>query len=647
METKKLVLIIILSTSLLFLWDAWQKEIQSTAPITAAEAINPGGSVGRHEALPVPGDALVSSHGTAPTGIEGVTPSLTPRLLEDGEKIRVTTDLVSVEIDTAGGDIRQLGLLKHPSRDNEHQPYSLLQSNATNISVAQAGLIGDGLPSHKTQFTVSSNIYNYELSPGDDKIVVRLLAPEVDGIEVAKVFTFHRDSYVIDVEFEITNHSDSSIQPFSYFQLLRDGNSPPKGASLMMASYLGAAVYTEEDKFQKIKFSDLEKNKAEYPTNADNGWIAMLEHYFVTAWLPEQQTPREYYAKKLAENHYTAGIIAPVGFIAPGQTSRVSMPLYSGPQEQKKLAELSPGLDLTVDYGWLTVIAKPLFWLLSFYHSYVGNWGIAIILLTLTVKLIFFPLSAAGYRSMAKLRVVTPKLQRIREQYSSDRQKMHQAMMEFYKEEKINPMGGCLPILVQIPVFIALFWTLLAAVELRYAPLALWITDMSVPDPYYVLPLLMGISMWIQSKLSPVPADPLQAKIMKIMPVAFSIFFFFFPSGLVLYSLCNNILSIAQQWQITRMFELKAAQDEKNKPKIKPKAKSKKIADKSEEGDDSEQLELPAPAEETSEEDTTPTKEKDENKPSNPKANVSKKVKGEDKGKPRSKGKAKGKSKKK
>lgn len=600
METKKLVLIIILSTSLLFLWDAWQKEIQSTAPITSAGTViaQDGTATNqRHEALPVPGDALVSAQGGAATGIEGVTPSLTPRLLEEGEKIRVTTDLVTVEIDTAGGDIRRLGLLKHPSREDQEQPYDLLQNNTSNISVAQSGLIGDDLPNHKTQFTVDSNIYNYELGPADDKIVVRLLAPEVNGIEVTKIYTFHRDNYVIDVAFEITNHSESSIQPFSYFQLLRDGNSPSKSSALMMPSYLGAAIYTEEEKFQKIKFSDLDKNKAEYPTNADNGWIAMVEHYFVTAWIPEQQTPREYYAKRLAENHYTAGVIAPVGYIASGQTSVVSERLYSGPQEQEKLAELAPGLDLTVDYGWLTVIAKPLFWLLSFYYSYVGNWGIAIILLTLTVKLIFFPLSAAGYRSMAKLRVATPKLQRIREQYSSDRQRMHQAMMEFYKEEKINPMGGCLPILVQIPVFIALFWTLLAAVELRYAPLALWITDMSVPDPYYVLPLVMGISMWVQSKLSPVPADPIQAKIMKIMPVAFSIFFFFFPSGLVLYSLCNNILSIAQQWQITRMFELKAEQEDKDKTKSKPKGKGKaKQITEASADDKSEKLELPAPS---------------------------------------------------
>ncbi|MDP1951921.1 MAG: membrane protein insertase YidC [Nitrosomonas sp.] len=580
METKKLVLIIILSTSLLFLWDAWEKEIRTTAPQTTSDTLTAsvaGSTDQRHDALPVPGDELVTASGnTTASDIEGVTPSITPRLLEEGEKIRVTTDLVIAEIDTAGGDIRRLGLLKHPSREDETKPYDLLQNSTAHISVAQSGLIGDELPSHKTKYTVESEVHNYELRPGDDTVVVRLLAPEVNGIQVAKTYTFHRGTYVIDVAFEIANHSDSSIQPFSYFQILRDGNQPEASSALMMPSYLGAAIYTDEGKFQKIKFSDLDKNKADYPANDDNGWIAMLEHYFVTAWIPEQQTPREYYAKRLTANHYTAGIIAPVGSVSPGQTKTVSEQLYAGPQEQKKLAELAPGLDLTVDYGWLTIIAKPLFWLLSFYHSYVGNWGIAIILLTLTVKLIFFPLSAAGYRSMAKLRVVTPKLQRIREQYSGDRQRMHQAMMEFYKEEKINPMGGCLPILVQIPVFIALFWTLLAAVELRYAPLTLWITDMSVPDPYYVLPLLMGVSMWLQSKLSPVPADPIQAKIMKIMPVAFSIFFFFFPSGLVLYSLCNNILSIAQQWQITRMFERKAEEDaQKDKTRIKGKVKNK------------------------------------------------------------------------
>ncbi|TXI26794.1 MAG: membrane protein insertase YidC [Nitrosomonas oligotropha] len=574
METKKLVLIIIFSTSLLFLWDAWQKELYPPASQVMSGAAS-GSANQRHDpSLPVPSDELTASaaggSGAIPE-IDGVNSSVTPNLFTIGEKIHVKTDLVIAEIDTAGGDIRQLGLIAHPSREDVNKPYELLLDKAARFQVAQSGLIGDGLPNHKTKYTVDSN--NYQLESGQNKIVVRLLAPEVDGIQVAKIYTFHRGSYVIDVEFEIVNHSEATIIPFSYFQMLRDANDPT-GASTMVHSYTGAAMYTDAEKFLKIKFSDLDKNKAEYPTNADNGWIAMLEHYFLTAWLPPQNTPREYFAKRLAPNQYTAGVIAPVGAVEPGQVKNITMPLYAGPQEQNKLAELAPGLELTVDYGWLTVLAVPLFWLLSFYHSWTDNWGAAIILLTLTVKLLFFPLSAAGYRSMAKMRLVTPKLQRIREQYASDRQRMHQVMMEFYKEEKINPMGGCLPILVQIPVFIALFWTLLAAVELRYAPLALWITDMSVPDPYYVLPLIMGVSMWVQSKLSPTPTDPIQAKVMQIMPVAFSVFFFFFPAGLVLYSLCNNILSIAQQWQITRMFENKA-EEEANKDKNRKKSKNK------------------------------------------------------------------------
>ncbi len=575
METKRLVLIIIFSTSLLFLWEAWQKEINPPTSQVMTGATS-GSSNQRHDPLPVPGDSLTSSveepSGIA-SGIEGTTSSITPNLFSIGEKIKVKTDMVVAEIDTAGGDIRQLGLIEHPSREDKSKPYELLLDKTARFHVAQSGLIGDGLPSHKTKYTVDSQNYNFELEPGQDKVVVRLLAPETDDLQVAKIYTFHRGSYVIDVEFEITNHSEAEIIPFSYFQMLRDANDP-SGASTMVHSYTGPAMYTDADKFLKIKFADLDKNKAEYPTNADNGWIAMLEHYFLTAWLPAPNMPREYFAKRLAPNQYTAGVIAPVGAIESGQTKSIAIPFYAGPQEQNKLAELAPGLELTVDYGWLTVLAKPLFWLLSFYHSWVDNWGIAIILLTLTVKLLFFPLSAAGYRSMAKMRVVTPKLQRIREQYASDRQRMHQAMMEFYKEEKINPMGGCLPILVQIPVFIALFWTLMAAVELRYAPFALWITDMSVPDPYYVLPVIMGISMWIQSKLSPTPADPIQAKVMQIMPIAFSVFFFFFPSGLVLYSLCNNILSIAQQWQITRMYEIKAAEPA-NKGNNKAKRKNK------------------------------------------------------------------------
>jgi YidC/Oxa1 family membrane protein insertase len=559
MDTKKLVLFMIFSTSLLFLWDAWQREQHPPSLGTPAAKVSANGPSARtQDETPVPGDGLVSAQpGKGVSSVNGTAPEAeTGGKLESGEKILVTTNMITAEIDTAGGDLRRVELLFHPERGDKNKPYALLQNQPERINVAQSGMIGEGLPSHKTRYTAASSTYN--LAADQDKIAVRLLAPESNGVQVTKIYTFHRDSYIIQVSFEVVNRGAAVIQPFSYFQILHD--SPPPDSSLFMVpTYTGAAMYTQQEKFKKIEFSALDKNNASYPKNADNGWIAMLEHYFVTAWLPKDKTPREYYAKRQSENRYSAGVIVPAGLIEPGQTAVVEVPLYVGPQEQSKLAALAPGLDLTVDYGWLTVIGAPLFWLLSVYHSLTGNWGVAIILLTLSVKLVFFPLSAAGYRSMAKMRVVTPKLQKLREQHGNDRQRMHQAMMEFYKAEKINPLGGCLPILVQIPVFISLFWVLLASVELRYAPFVLWIEDMSSPDPYYVMPIIMGVSMYIQSKLSPAPTDPIQAKVMQIMPFAFSIFFFFFPAGLVLYSLTNNILSIAQQWQITRMIERAAA----------------------------------------------------------------------------------------
>lgn len=557
MDTKKLVLFMIFSTSLLFLWEEWQREQspQSLNTPTAAGQAK-GSSVHSQDGTPVPGEKLVSAQSGKDAGSpSGATPAGGGKL-ESGEKILVKTDMIVAEIDTGGGDLRRLELLHHPDREDKNKPFALLQSEPGRVYVAQSGLIGEGLPTHKTRYTTATN--TYDLIAGQDKVEVRLTAPESEGVQVTKIYTFHRGSYIIDVGFEIVNQGVAAIRPFSYFQMLRD-SQPPVGSVLMVPTYTGAAIYTEQEKFKKIEFSALDKGNATYPQNADDGWIAMLEHYFLSAWLPKDKSPREYYAKRLGENEYAVGVIVPAGLVEPGQTANVNVPLYVGPQEQSKLSALAPGLDLTVDYGWLTVIGTPLFWLLSLYHSLTGNWGVAIILLTMSVKLVFFPLSAAGYRSMAKLRVVTPKLQRLREQHGNDKQRMNQAMMEFYKSEKINPMGGCLPILVQIPVFISLFWVLLASVELRYTPFILWIEDLSSPDPYYVLPVLMGVSMFIQSKLSPKPADPIQAKMMQIMPFAFSIFFFFFPAGLVLYSLVNNVLSIAQQWQITRMIEGAAA----------------------------------------------------------------------------------------
>ncbi|KPK32973.1 MAG: insertase, partial [Betaproteobacteria bacterium SG8_40] len=395
---------------------------------------------------------------------------------------------------------------------------------------------------------------SFELQPGAEKLDVVLRTAEPAGYEVVLRYTFHRGSYVIDVDYEIVNKTSAPLSAYGYFQFLRDGN-PAAGDSKMQPTYTGGAIYTEESKFTKVDFEDMDKGKVEYPKKAEDGWAAIVQHYFVAAWLPEQGTTREYFTKARDNGLYAVGIIEPVPTIAPGGQGSIGSRLYAGPQDQKTISKLAPGLELTVDYGWLTVIAAPLFWLLSTIHGWVGNWGVAIVLLTVIIKLIFYPLSAASYKSMAKMRVLAPKLQALKETYGDDRQRMQQAMMEMYKTEKINPLGGCLPILVQIPVFIALYWVLLASVELRNAPFILWIHDLSAKDPYYVLPVLMGLSMIVQSWLSPTPPDPVQAKIMKIMPVVFSVFFFFFPAGLVLYWLVNNILSIAQQWHITRGIE--------------------------------------------------------------------------------------------
>ena len=566
MDIKKLVLVMVFFTSGLFLWEEWQAGQQSTAPQVATTATTATtaskaaqGATGsdskfEEDGAPVPGEKLISSQQINGTGSGGVAaPVVASTGLESGTKIVVKTDMVLAVIDTAGGDIRDLDLLKHPSRADKSIPFALLQSEFPRVNVAQSGFTaGEGLPTHKTLYTTESE--SYTLAAGEDKIEIRLSAPEVDGIKATKVYTFHRGSYVIDVKFEIDNQGSEVLQPFSYFQVMRD-TVPVEASMFIMPQFNGATVYTEEEKFQKIPLDEIADGTATYPTNTDNGWLAMQQHYFLTAWLPAAETKRENFAKHHGGYKYSAGVIVPAGTIRPGEIGSVEVPLYVGPQEQSKLAALSPGLDLVVDYGWLTVIGAPLFWLLSYFHSWTGNWGFAIILLTMLVKLIFFPLSAAGYRSMAKLKAVAPRLKLLREQHKGkDKQKMNQAMMEFYKVEKINPMGGCLPILVQIPIFISLYWVLLASVELRYAPFVLWIQDLSSPDPFYVLPLIMGVSMYIQTKLNPAATDPIQQKVMQIMPLVFCVFFFFFPAGLVLYSVINNSLSILQQWQITRMY---------------------------------------------------------------------------------------------
>jgi YidC/Oxa1 family membrane protein insertase len=542
MDSQRLILFFVFSVSVFFLLDAWQRDRQASSPV----AVQPGQKADTPTAptVPTPSDKLVASQAIKPP--EGAA------ALAPGETIKIDTDLLHAEVSTVGGDLRALELKGHRHTVDKGKNFELFQSKPDHLYIAQSGLIGDDLPNHRTVYTAEAR--EYRLATGADTVEIRLEAPPAQGVRVAKIYRFHRGSYVIDVAHEIVNQRPTAIQPFGYFQLVRD-SKPPAGDSAMLPTYTGAAVYTDKEKFQKVDFGDMDKGKTPYPKNSSDGWVAMLQHYFLSAWLPKNGTPREFFVRRLDGGLYAAGVILPAGTIESGNSATLSAPLYAGPQEQDKLAKLAPGLDLTVDYGWLTIIAVPLFWVLSWFQKWVENWGVAIILLTVVIKLLFYPLSEASYRSMAKMRVLAPKLQRLKDQYGNDRQRMQQAMMELYKTEKINPLGGCLPIVVQIPVFIALYWVLLASVELRHAPLALWIDDLASPDPWFVLPILMGATMIIQTRLNPEPPDPVQAKVMKIMPIAFSVFFFFFPAGLVLYWLVNNVLSIAQQWHINRVLE--------------------------------------------------------------------------------------------
>lgn len=533
MDMRRLFLFLIFSFSLVLLWSAWTRQNQPHAPAVEA-AVSKDPSV---PAVPV-----------RPTELAAVATPVEAQKAPTGKKIVVTTDIFMAEINTAGGNIQRLDLLQHKDANDQSKPLTLLQQRGERTYVAQSGLLGKGLPTHNAEFSATGE--EYRLIEGKDTVEVRLTAIEAGEARVTKVYTFHRASYLVDVAYEIENISQTALLPSAYFQLVRD-SVPAGGSSKFVPTFTGPAVYTDQEKFKKIEFSDIEKNKVKLPANPDNGWIGMLQHYFVSAWLPAAKGPREFYTKKLDGNEFSAGVIMPVANIEPGQVGHISATLYAGPA-QTKLDEIAPGLGLTVDYGWLTIFSTPLFWLMSHINDLVHNWGVAIILLTVLIKLAFFPLSAASYRSMAKMRLVAPKLEKIKQQYSDDREKLNHAMMDLYKTEKINPLGGCLPMIIQIPVFIALYWAILSSVELRHAPFFGWITDLSATDPYYVLPLIMGISMLIQSKLNPLPPDPMQAKLMQIMPIVFSVVFFFFPAGLVLYSVVNNILSITQQWYITR-----------------------------------------------------------------------------------------------
>ena len=539
MDSYRLIVGAVFAISVFMLFDAWMRERTPAPPPPASQQSAP-----TTQQSPVP-------TASAPAG--SATPVLPGATAEAavGERISVRTDTLLAEIDTNGGFIRRVELLEHRAREHADKNFVLLDASGQHTYVAQSGLATPGLPNHNTRFTAEKT--QYALQDGSDEIKVVLNAAGEAGT-LAKTYTFKRGSYVIDVALAVTNTSAAPIDAHAYFQLVRD-QSAPDGSSKVMPTYNGVEIYTDANKLSKVPFDDIVEGSAKFPTTSKDGWIAIVQHYFVAAWLPTGGVDREFFARKLDNGFIAAGVIVPVGSIAPADTRGFNVPLYVGPQEQDRLKALAPGLELAVDYGWLRVVAVPLFWVLSKIHDLVANWGVAIIILTVLIKIVFYPLSAASYKSMARMKVVAPKLQKLKERYGDDRQKMHQAMIELYKTEKINPLGGCLPILVQIPVFIALYWVLLLSVELRHAPFYLWIKDLSTPDPFYILPVLMGATMFIQTWLNPTPPDPMQARLMKIMPIAFSIFFFFFPAGLVLYWLVNNVLSIAQQWHITRTIE--------------------------------------------------------------------------------------------
>ncbi len=552
MDFQKVLLYGALGLVLMMLWQNWTIYQQAKNPPPeqiASESTTPSVPEINTDEVPDTPDEVTQTAPVVETPVVA-TPSEPSR-----EVIVVETDLLRAEIDTLGGSLRRLELLQYPvSVDTPEDPFVLMDTSADTFFIAQGGLIGGDYPNHQvTQYQADS--MRYDLAAGADQVQAKLRWNSPDGIGYEKVYTFRRDSYVVDVDYVVTNNSDQEWSGFTYSQFMRTPIEDDGGFFGRLPSYTGGVVYTPEEKFDKIDFGDMESEKLERTSPA--GWVAMLQHYFVGVWLPDQTGNHTYYSnvvKRSGEARYVIGYKTntPVK-VAVGSSGTLSTRLFIGPKEQVRLKKQDvEGLMLTVDYGWLTPVAAPLFKLLQWIHGVVKNWGWAIIILTFLVKLAFYPLSAASYKSMAKMKTMQPRLKTLKERYGDDKQKLNQAMMEMYKKEKINPLGGCLPILIQIPVFIALYWVLLESVELRQADFIFWLNDLSLPDPYYVLPLIMGASMLAQQFLNPAPLDPIQKNIMMAMPVVFTVFFLWFPAGLVLYWVVNNILSIAQQWHITR-----------------------------------------------------------------------------------------------
>lgn len=548
-DIRRTVLWVVFTMSLVLLWDGWQKHnghpsmFSPGAPKPVAVAGSAPGALPTPAALP----GTPAATGTPSTG--GPAPAAV------SETVVITTDVVKATLDSQGGSLVRVELLKHKDEADASGHVVVLDRSPSRVYLAQSGLVGvAGAPSHFSVMSLQPGAR--ELADGAQELVVRFESPEMGGVKLIKTYSFKRGDYAVAVKHEVQNVSAAPLNPQLYVQLVRDGNAGP-GESSFYSTFTGPAMYNDKAKFHKLDFKDIEKGKAEYEKSASDGWVAMVQHYFASVWLRTAESPREFYAKKVDNNLYSVGMVFPLGLAAPGASVSAEDILFVGPQEEKKLAALAPGLDLVKDYGWFHILSKPLFWLLDQLHKILGNWGWAIIALVVLLKIAFYWLNASAYRSMAKMKAVNPKIMEMRERLKDKPQQMQQEMMRIYKEEKVNPMGSCLPIFLQMPFFIALYWVLLSSVEMRHAPWILWITDLSAKDPFFILPVLMTLSSLFQVWLNPAPPDPMQAKMMWIMPLAFSFMFFFFPAGLVLYWLTNNILSIAQQWMINKQLGVK------------------------------------------------------------------------------------------
>ena len=557
-DIRRTILWVVFGFSMVLLWDQWQvynghKATFFPGPVkTATAPAAPAQTSDVPSAVPATNSVAT---GAQLAGVAAQLASITAAPAAPRETLVVSSDVLKLTFDTEGGTLLKTEFLKHVDMADKAKKFVLLDNSKERTYVAQTGLIagagGGAFPTHKTVMTLVPG--ERSLKDGSKELVVRFESPEVGGVKLVKTFTLSRSNYAVAVKHEVINVGATTVSPQLYLQLVRDGNKPP-GESSFYSTFTGPAIYTDAKKYQKVEFADIEKNKVDVEKTAENGYVAMVQHYFASAWLLGDGIKRDLFMRKVDTNLYAVGMITALDNLAPGTSKTVDAKFFAGPQEEKVLESLAPGLELVKDYGWLTILAKPLYWLLDKIQTFIGNWGWSIMALVLLLKAAFYWLNAKAYASMAKMKAVNPKITEMRERLKDNPQQMQQEMMRIYREEKVNPMGGCFPIMIQIPVFIALYWVLLSSVEMRNAPWVMWIHDLSSPDPFYILPLVMTLTTVLQTALNPAPPDPLQAKMMWFMPLAFSVMFFFFPAGLVLYWITNNVLSIAQQWVInTRM----------------------------------------------------------------------------------------------